>query len=319
MRFALLVLVLMTTGLSLTAQIPAPPAAPPPVLVEKPEFRALVPGNATLEKLATGFMFLEGPAWNPKTGLLTFSDIPASRLYHFDPAAPEAAPQVFRDPSEHANGNTMDADGNLYTCEHGSRRVTRTRPDGTVEILAEQFDGKLFNSPNDVVVKRDGTVWFSDPDYGLEKRPREQTAKRVYCLDPKAGVLRAVAEDFDEPNGLCFSPDELRLYIADSGKPRHVRVFDVGRDNTLAGGRVFCVIEKGVPDGMRCDRDGNLWSSAGDGVYIFNPAGERLGKILVPETPANLCFGGKEGNDLYLTARKSLYRIRVATTAAPLP
>ena len=315
MRFCLLVLLLMMTSSSLSAQTPAPPAAPPTVLVEKPEFRALVSETATLEKLATDMRFLEGPAWNARTSLLTFSDIPASRLYHFDPAAPDAAPQVFRDPSEHANGNTMDAAGNLYTCEHGSRRVTRTSPDGTVAILAERFDGKLFSSPNDVVVKRDGTVWFSDPTYGLDNRPKEQTANRVYCLDPGTHEIHAVAEDFDQPNGLCFSPDEKRLYIADSGKPHAVRTFDVGPGNTLTGSRVFCVIEKGVPDGMRCDRDGNLWSTAGDGVYVYNPAGERLGKIFVPETPANLCFGGKEGNDLYLTAQKSLYRIKVIATS----
>lgn len=285
------------------------------VLVEKPEFRTLVSEDAPLEKIAAGFRFLEGPTWNTRTGLLTFSDIPGDRLYRFDPAS-AAAPTIFREPSFHANGNTTDAAGNLLTCEHGTRRVTRTHLDGTVETLAERFDGKLLNSPNDIVEKSDGTVWFSDPTYGLEGRPKEQTANRVYRLDPKTVNLQPVSDDFEQPNGLCFSPDEKRLYIDDSGKAHHVRVFDMNPDNTLANSRIFCVIEKGVPDGMRCDRDGNLWSTAGDGIYVYNPAGERLGKIAVPETPANLCFGGPHGDDLYICAQKGLYRIKVKTTGA---
>ena len=288
------------------------------VLAEKPALLTLLPENASLEKIATGFRFLEGPTWNPQTHLLTFSDIPGDRLYRFDPAAP-AAPAIFREPSNHANGNTTDTAGNLLTCEHGTRRVTRTHPDGTLDTLAERFDGKLLNSPNDLVEKSDGTIWFTDPTYGLEGRPREQTANRVYRLDPKTGSLTPVATDFDQPNGLCFSPDEKLLYIADSGKPRHVRVFDVTADNRLANGRVFCQIDKGVPDGMRCDRHGNLFSSAEDGIQIFAPDSTRLGKILVPETPANLCFGGKDGDELFITARTSLYRIKLTTTGAGTP
>ena len=283
------------------------------VVVEKPEFRALVRENAALEKVVTGFQFLEGPAWDPKTNALIFSDIPANRLYRFDPVKPEVAPQIFREPSNHANGNTFDTAGCLFTCEHGARRVSCALLPAVVETIADRFEGKLLNSPNDIAVKRDETVWFSDPTYGLEGRPKEQSANRVFCVDPVTHELRAVASDFDQPNGLCFSPDETRLYIADSGKPHHVRVFNVGGDDTLAGGRVFCVIDKGVPDGMRCDHAGNLWVAAGDGVQVFNPAGERLGKILVPETPANLCFGGPDGHDLYITARKSLYRLKMLT------
>ena len=286
------------------------------VQVEKPEFLALVPENATLEAVATGFQFLEGPAWNLLDETLTFSDIPGNRLYRFDPAAKDAAPQIFREPSNHANGNTFDLTGELITCEHGSRRVSRTH-DGVMGTVAERYEGKLLNSPNDAVVKRDGTIWFTDPTYGLEGRAKEQDANHVFCVDAKTGQLRAVASDFDQPNGLCFSPDESRLYIADSQKPHHVRVFDVTVDNTLTNGRVFCVIDPGAPDGMRCDREGNLWSSAGDGIHVYNPRGERLGKILVPQTPANLCFGGPSGNDLYITARKTLYQITTATTAPP--
>ena len=282
-------------------------------LVERPEFRRLVPESATLERLATGFRFTEGPAWHPTGNFLVFSDIPADRMHRFDPATGQVEP--FREPSEHANGNTYAPDGTLYTCEHGSRRVRVLRPGGeTPEVLVERAEGKLFNSPNDIVVKRDGTVWFTDPDYGLDKRPREQPAHRVYRFDPRTGETKPVLDDFEQPNGLCFSPDERRLYVADSGKPRHVRVFDVAPDGTLSNGRVFCTIDKGVPDGIRCDGEGNLFSSAGDGVHVFNPAGERLGKILVPETTANLCFGGPDGRDLYLTASKSLYRVRLTAS-----
>ena len=285
-----------------------------PAAAENPEFRALVPAGAAVEKLADGFQFTEGPAWNPVSGLFIFSDIPASRLYHFDAASGKA--EVFRDPSHQANGNFYDSAGTLYTCEHEGRRVAWQRADGPVETLVDRFEGKLFNSPNDIVVKNDGTIWFTDPTYGLNGRPKEQTANRVYCFEPKTGALRAAAEDFDEPNGLCFSPDETRLYVADSGRPRNVRVFDVGKDSQLSNGRVFCAIDKGVPDGMRCDRHGNLFSTAEEGVQVFNPAGERLGMIPVPETPANLCFGGPAGDDLYITARTSLYHIKLATGAA---
>ena len=268
MRFSAFVLSLMLVS-PLAAQ------TPPVVLVEKPAFRALVTEDAPLEAVATGFRFTEGTTWNAKTGVLFFSDIPASRIYRFDPAAtPPAAPQVFRDPSNHANGNTIDADGNLYTCEHETRRVTRTRPDGTVDVLADHFEGKRLNSPNDVVVKRDGTVWFTDPGYGLENRPREQAAFNVFCLDPKTGELRSVLNDFEGPNGLCFSPDEKLLYVADSSSQRHfVRVYDVAPDNMLTNGRPFCVVDPGVPDGMRCDRTGNLWFHGGRRCSRLQPGG----------------------------------------------
>jgi gluconolactonase len=282
---------------------------------ENPEFRALVPAGATVEKLVGDFQFTEGPAWNPVHGFLVFSDIPASRMFRYDAALRKA--EVFRDPSEHANGNFYDAAGVLYTCEHGARRVSVQRADdGKVEVLVDRYEGKLFNSPNDIVVKSDGTIWFTDPTYGLDKRPREQAANNVYCFDPKTRELRAVVSDFDEPNGLCFSPDETRLYIADSGKPRDVRVFDVSSDDRLSNSRLFCTIDRGVPDGMRCDRYGNLFSTSGDSIQIFNPAGERLGKIPVPETPANLCFGGPDWNELFITARTSLYHVKLTTSAA---
>jgi gluconolactonase len=293
---------------------------PPPLCGQVPlpdtssAFRVLVPETATLEKVAGPFRFTEGPAWDALAGCLVFSDIPASRLYRYEPAS-GAAPAVFREPTAQANGNFY-ADGALYTCEHEGRRVAVQRAGGPVETLVDRFEGKRFSSPNDVVVKSDGTVWFTDPTYGLGDRPKEQAANRVYCFDPRSRSVHAVVDDFDQPNGLCFSPDEHLLYIADSGRPRHVRVFDVSRENQLSAGRVFCAIDHGVPDGMRCDRFGNLFSTSANSVQVFSPAGERLGVIPVPETPANLCFGGADGHDLYITARTSLYRIRLTTSGA---
>ena len=292
----------------------APAQTPPATVEEKPGFRLLVPANAALEKLAGGFRFTEGPAWNPVGGFLVFSDIPASRMYRYDAAT--SRPEVFREPSAQANGNFYDPAGTLYTCEHEGRRMAVQRAGGPLETLVDRFEGKRFSSPNDLVVKSDGTVWFTDPTYGLGERPKEQAANRVYCFEPKTGAVRAVAEGFDQPNGLCFSPDETRLYIADSGEPRHVRVFDVGKDGQLSHDRVFCAIDKGVPDGMRCDFRGDLWSTSEDSVQVFNPAGERLGFIPVPETPSNLCFGGPGGDELFITARTSLYRIKLTDAAA---
>ena len=233
-------------------------------------------------------------------------------MFRYDGSARKAV--VFRQPSQHGNGSFYDSAGVLYTCEEGGRRVEVQREDGKVEVLVDRYQGKLFNSPNDIVVKNDGTVWFTDPTYGLQGRSKEQTSNNVYFFDPKTRELRAVATDFDEPNGLCFSPDEKLLYIADSGKPQHIRVFDVSKDNRLANGRVFCQL-RGV-DGIRCDRHGNLFSSSEGGVQVVSPAGERLGKIPVPEQPANLSFGGPEWNELFIAARTSVYHVKLATAAA---
>jgi gluconolactonase len=194
---------------------------------------------------------------------------------------------------------------------------------GALKTVVDSFEGKKLNSPNDAVVKSDGTIWFTDPDYGLKTNPqtkkkegREQPGNYVYRHDPKTGKTTAVAKDFVNPNGLAFSPDEKTLYIADSGTPRHIRKFDVKADGSLYGGEVFCKIDQGGPDGIRVDRDGRVWSSAGDGVHIFAKDGPLIGKILVPEAPANLCFGGDDGKTLFITARKSLYSIRVAVAGA---
>src|SRR5436190_9122039 len=281
---------------------------------DEAEFGKVVAANAKVEKLAGDMGFLEGPVWNPADGgYLIFSDIPNDELKKWTKAG---GVTTFRKPSNNANGNTLDVQGKLTTVEHSGRRVCVTERDGTVRTLVDTFEGKKFNSPNDVVVKCDGTYWFTDPDYGLGKNPKEQPGNYVYRFDPRSKSIAAVVKDFDKPNGLCFSPDEKKLYIADSGKPRHIRVFDVQSGGTLDGGKVFCAIDKGGPDGIRCDNSGRIWSSAGDGAHVFAPDGKLLGKILVPESPANLCFGGGDGKTLYITARKSLYAIPTLVTAA---
>ncbi|MEK7677392.1 MAG: SMP-30/gluconolactonase/LRE family protein [Verrucomicrobiota bacterium] len=281
------------------------------------EFKKIVPSQAKVEKLAGEMKFLEGPVWVPSGGgYLIFSDIPADELKKW---TEQGGVTTFRQPSNKANGNTLDLAGRLVTAEHAAHRVSYTATDGTVKALVENHEEKSLNSPNDVVVKSDGTIWFTDPDYGLEGRPKEQEGNYVYRFHPRTKSLKPVAKDFDKPNGLCFSPDEKKLYVADSGKPRHIRVFAVQKNGTLQGGEVFCAIDKGGPDGIRCDGAGRVFSSAGDGVHIFAPDGSLIGKILVPESPANLCFGGGDGRTLFITARKSLYAIRLWTEAAQRP
>lgn len=281
-------------------------------------FRDLVPADASLEKLGTGMKFTEGPVWSDEDGgFLIFSDIPASELKIW---TKRDGVTTWAKESNNTNGNTRDREGRLVSCEHDTRRVTmiQRHPD-TLVVLVDSHDGKRLNSPNDVVVKSDGTIWFTDPTYGLGKRPKEQSANHVFVFNPETTQIKPVVSDFVQPNGLCFSADEKKLYIADSGTPRHIRVFDVQPDNTLANGKVFCTIDKGGPDGIRCDENGNVWSSAGDGVQIFSPDGKRIGRIPVPESPANLCFGGEDGKTLFITARTSLYAIKTNVKGAPRP
>ena len=284
------------------------------------EFARCVPANATVRKLAGDMQFIEGPVWLKDRGILVFSDIPADELKQWSPAD---GVKTFRKPSNKANGNTLDLAGRLLTCEHAGRRVAVQEKDGTVNTVVSTFEGRKLNSPNDVVVRSDGTLWFTDPEYGLATRPgskekedKQQPGNFVYRHDVKTGNTTAVIRDFVQPNGLAFSPDEKRLYVADSGTPKHIRVFDIAADGTASNGRVFCTIDKGGPDGIRVDREGRVWSSAGDGVHIFAPDGKRLGKILTPEAPANLCFGGVDGKTLFITARKSLYAVNVSVTGA---
>lgn len=300
-----------------------------PYQTDDPRFTALHIGSAHLDRLASGLRWAEGPVWFDDRQCLLFSDIPNQRVLRWVPGA-ENTLSTFRQPSNFANGHTRDRQGRLISCEHGTRRVTRTEYDGTIIVLADSFQGRRLNSPNDVVVHMDGSIWFTDPTYGIlsdyegfHAEP-ELTARHVFRLDPMTGVLTSVVDDFRQPNGLAFSPDHTRLYIADSAAshdpaaPRHVRVFDVAAGR-LTGGAEFAVIDTGLPDGIRTDIHGNLWSSAGDGVHCFAPDGTRLGKILVPEVVANLTFGGPRRNRLFITATTSVYAVYLTTTGAQHP
>lgn len=279
------------------------------------KFREIVTERSRLVEIASGMEFTEGPVWLAKQAVLIFSDIPADEMKFWSSAGLE----TFRKPSGHANGNTLDRQGRLLTCEHGTRRLSRTEADGSVVALAESFGGKRLNSPNDVVVKSDGSIWFTDPPYGIKPEQVEQPHNYVFRLDPERPEPVPVADDFDRPNGLCFSPDEKRLYIADSSERHHIRFFAVNDDNTLSGGNVFATIEPGVPDGMRVDLAGRLYSTAGDGVWVISPDGILLGKILVPQTPANCTFGGERRSTLYITARHSVYAVDLAAVGAQRP
>jgi gluconolactonase len=279
--------------------------------------------NAAVERLATGFRWAEGPVWFGDGRYVLWSDIPNNRIMRWDEET--GAASAFRKPSNHSNGNTRDRQGRLVTCEHDSRRVTRTEYDGTVTVLMDRFEGKPLNSPNDVVVKSDDSVWFTDPPFGILGNYEGHVAPvelptNVYRLDPKTGRATVVTGDVPRPNGLCFSPDESRLYVVVSGAmPREIRVYDVVAGGTaLANGRVWVNAGAGIPDGMRCDADGNLWCGWGggeglDGVAVYNPDGRVIGRILLPERCANLCFGGLRRNRLFLAASQSLYSIFVNT------
>lgn len=283
-------------------------------------FRDLVPANAELERLWTGGEWVEGPVWMPHENALIFSDIPNDRMMRWSDA--EGA-RVFRHPADKSNGNTLDLQGRIITCEHLTNRVTRTEPDGSVTTLVERYRGCRLNSPNDVVVHSSGVIWFTDPPYGIlserEGRVRESELEGNYLFsfDPGTGLLEVAATDFERPNGLAFSPDESTLYVADSGSRRHIRSFRMTKSSAgLTGGEEFVRIDQGVPDGFRVDVGGNLWSSAADGIHVFDPEGALLGKIPVPEKVSNCEFGGPEGRDLFITASTSLYRVPLEVEGA---
>jgi len=271
------------------------------------------------ERIATGFQFTEGPVWHPvglgqSAGYLLFSDIPADRIHRW---SPDGTLEVFRQPSGNSNGLTFDRQGRLIACEHGSRRVSRTEAEGRVIPLATQFQGKRLNSPNDVVVKSDDSIYFTDPPYGVQPEERELDFQGVYRIAPD-GVLTLLVDDFDRPNGLAFSPDECILYVDDTAR-RHVRAFDVLPDGTLANGRVFVEMQSpamGGPDGMKMDVEGNLYVTGPGGTWLFDPAGNHLGTLVTPEKPANLAFGDADRRTLYVTARTSVYRVRTRLSGA---
>ena len=258
------------------------------------------------QKVRGDFQFLEGPVWVPARNELLFSDIPASRIYRYEPATNSF--RVFREPSGQANGNALDPQGRLVTCEHENRRTSRTESDGTVVPLATHYEGKRLNSPNDIVCKSDGSVYFSDPPYGVKAELRELDFQGVFRVSPDGKTLTLLVRDFIKPNGLAFSPDEKLLYIADT-ELGHIRAFDVKADGAIANSRVFCKVER--PDGFRVDVEGNLYISAMRSVEIFDRTGRKTGEITLPERPANVAFGDPDRQTLFICARTSLYKVRV--------
>jgi gluconolactonase len=298
----------------------------PAIEILDPRFKPYRLQAAAIERLHTGCRWAEGPVWFGDGRYLLWSDIPNDRILKWEESS--GAVSVFRQPSGFANGHTRDRQGRLLTCEHGGRRVVRTEYDGSLTVIADQFQGKRLNSPNDIVVKSDDTIWFSDPPFGIlghyegHAAPAELPT-HLYRFDPRTGELTVACSDILRPNGLAFSPDERTLYVVESGTlPRRIRAFDVDESGRLCGDRVFHTpgIE-GAPDGFRCDVDGNLWAGWGmgeglDGVRIFAPDGTSIGHIHLPERCANLCFGGPARNRLFMAASQSLYALYVNTQGA---
>ncbi len=290
-----------------------------------PRFNRLFNGNAHVDKLFTGCRWAEGPAYFAAGRYLIWSDIPNNRMLRYDET--DGSVSVFRDPAGNSNGNTVDREGRLVTCEHGGRRVSRTEHDGTVITLADSYNGKRLNSPNDVVVKSDGTIWFTDPSYGIDtdyegnKAESEIGACYVYRIDPD-GSITAVITDMVRPNGLAFSVDEKQLYVADTGRthgagnPAHIRVFNVDAKNKVSGKKVFADATAGLFDGFRLDTAGRIWTSAADGIHCYDPDGTLIGKIKIPEVVANCVFGGIKRNVLYIMGTTSLYAVRLMVNGA---
>jgi gluconolactonase len=294
-------------------------------------------GTMAVERVATGFRWAEGPVYFAAGRYVLFSDIPNNRIMRF--SEDDGHLSVYRQPSMNSNGNTIDREGRLITCEHAGRRVTRTELDGSITIIADKYNGKKLNSPNDAVVTSDGAIWFTDPVYGIGgyyegvKAEPEQEKHNVYRVDPKSGDVKVVVDDFVEPNGLALSPDEKKLYVCDTGftdgpdNPSHIRVFDLD----VAGGKasnskVFADMPKpSITDGVRCDTEGRVWCSVGwgdpkeDGVRCYTAGGELLGKVHIPETVANLCFGGQQRNRLYICGSTSLYAVYTSVQGTMKP
>ncbi|CAM8757381.1 Gluconolactonase [Burkholderia pseudomallei] len=300
----------------------------PAVRVLDPRFGALRLPSASVECLFQGARWSEGPVWFGDGRYLLWSDIPNNRMLRWDEQSGTVG--VFRQPSNNANGNTRDRAGRLVTCEHLTRRVTRTEYDGSITVLAERFAGKRFNSPNDVIVKSDGSIWFSDPDFGIQsfyegEKQASEMPERVYRIDPQTGAVDIVVDGVLGPNGLAFSPDEAMLYVVESkGRLRTIRAYDVAADGrTLRNGRVLIDAAQGTPDGFRIDVNGNLWCGWGmgtdelDGVRVFTPEGDAIGHIALPERCANVCFGGRHRNRLFMAASHGLYSLYVNTQGVP--
>ncbi len=277
-------------------------------------------GDSRIERLHGGCRWAEGPVYVPAGRYVVWSDIPNDRMLRWDEMTGSVGP--FREPAGYTNGNTLDREGRLVTCEHGNRRVTRTEHDGSITVLADRYDGKRLNSPNDVVVRSDGSIWFTDPSYGIDsnyeghRATSEIGACNVYRRDPSSGSVTIVADDFVRPNGLAFSIDESQLYIADTRR-NHIRIFPVEGTGELGEGEVFAECTAGVFDGIRLDDTGRVWAAAGDGVHCYDPDGTLIGKLELPEVASNLTFGGPQRNRLFVTATTSLYSIRLTVNGAP--
>ncbi|NEP39329.1 MAG: SMP-30/gluconolactonase/LRE family protein [Okeania sp. SIO2H7] len=273
------------------------------------QFFSLFPQGAKIKRVVTGFQFTEGPIWFSEANYLLFSDIPANKIYQL---TPNGKVSIFRQFSNNSNGLTRNKQGKLIACEHCTRRLTQTEKDGSITILAEQFQGKKLNSPNDVVVKSDSKIYFTDPSFGIKSEQQEQPYQGVYSLS-NDGKLTLVADDFERPNGLAFSPDEKKLYIDDSYR-HHLRVFDVQDNGILTNGKIFYdmkINKPGCPDGMKVDIQGNIYCTGAGGIWVFNPEGNHLGTIVTPEIPANCAWGDADLQTLYITAQTSIYTIRV--------
>jgi gluconolactonase len=312
-------------------QPPAGPSAPrdwsgqtpirypdPDVVAMDNRFRKYVIGNTTIKRVYTGALWSEGPAWNGVGRFLVWSDIPNNVQMRW--TEEDGRVTVFRNPSGYSNGNTFDFEGRQLACEHGNRRVARYEYNGTVTVIADKFGGKRLNSPNDIVVHPDGGIWFTDPTYGIQGfyegfQATPELKQAVYRVDPKSAQIEKITDELDQPNGICFSPDYKKVYIADTGSGRETKVFDLD-GNKLKNGKRFVQFSSGAADGMRCDVDGNLWAGAPPGVQIVAPTGEPIGVIRLPENCANVCFGGTKRNRLFMCASQSLYTVYVGTTGA---
>jgi gluconolactonase len=299
------------------------------IVVLDPRFEACFAGYQRVQRLWTGATWSEGPAWFAAGRYLVWSDIPNNRMLRF--VEPSGEVSLFRSPSNNSNGNTVDNQGRLITCEHLTRRVTRTEVDGSITVLADKWQGKRLNSPNDAVVKSDDSIWFTDPSYGIDSdnegdlAPHEIDGCHVYRIDPKSGEIERVIDDMVRPNGLAFSPDEKLLYVADTGAthqpkgPRHIRRYSVSESGrSVKGGGIFAESTAGLFDGFRVDRQGWIWTSTSEGVHCYAADGTLIGKLLVPEIVANVTFGGAKRNRLFICGTTSLYSITLMTNGSKL-